>query len=71
MKPGRAALPIAAAVGGMVVPALIFAAFASQVAGEAGAMRGWAIPTATDIAFAWPCLLSFPLICRRRCERFY
>jgi Na+:H+ antiporter, NhaA family len=48
--PGRAALPIAAAVGGMVVPALIFVAVASR-AGE-GAVRGWAIPTATDIAFA-------------------
>ena len=48
--PARAALPIAAAVGGMVVPAAIFLAFAAQV-GD-GATRGWAIPTATDIAFA-------------------
>lgn len=48
--PGRAALPIAAAIGGMVVPALIFVAFAAGV-GD-GALRGWAIPTATDIAFA-------------------
>lgn len=48
--PGRAALPIAAAVGGMVVPALIFVAFTAGV-GD-GATRGWAIPTATDIAFA-------------------
>jgi NhaA family Na+:H+ antiporter len=48
--PARAALPIAAAVGGMVVPALIFLAFTAGV-GE-GATRGWAIPTATDIAFA-------------------
>jgi len=48
--PARAALPIAAAVGGMVVPALIFLAFAAPV-GD-GATRGWAIPTATDIAFA-------------------
>lgn len=48
--PGRAALPIAAAVGGMVVPALIFVAFTAG-AGD-GAARGWAIPTATDIAFA-------------------
>jgi NhaA family Na+:H+ antiporter len=48
--PSRAALPIAAAVGGMVVPALIFVAFTAHV-GD-GAMRGWAIPTATDIAFA-------------------
>jgi len=48
--PRRAALPIAAAVGGMVVPALIFVAVTARV-GD-GAMRGWAIPTATDIAFA-------------------
>ncbi len=48
--PGRAALPIAAAVGGMVVPAMIFIAFTARV-GD-GATRGWAIPTATDIAFA-------------------
>lgn len=48
--PARAALPIAAAVGGMVVPALIFVAWTAG-AGD-GAVRGWAIPTATDIAFA-------------------
>lgn len=48
--PARAALPIAAAIGGMAVPALVFVAFTWN-AGE-GAVRGWAIPTATDIAFA-------------------
>nr|WP_081844961.1 Na+/H+ antiporter NhaA [Mycolicibacterium aromaticivorans] len=48
--PGRAALPIAAAVGGMVVPAVIFVSFTFGEGG--GAARGWAIPTATDIAFA-------------------
>ncbi len=48
--PARAALPIAAAVGGMIVPALIFVAFTAGAAD--GAVRGWAIPTATDIAFA-------------------
>ena len=47
--PRRAALPVVAAVGGMVVPALIYVALAS--AGD-GSLRGWAIPTATDIAFA-------------------
>jgi Na+:H+ antiporter, NhaA family len=48
--PARAAMPIAAAVGGMVVPALIFV-LVNLNTGD-GALRGWAIPTATDIAFA-------------------
>jgi NhaA family Na+:H+ antiporter len=48
--PRRAAVPVAAAVGGVVVPALLYLLV---TAGEAdGASRGWAIPTATDIAFA-------------------
>jgi len=44
----KAALPIAAAAGGMILPALIYAAFnfANPIA-----MQGWAIPVATDIAF--------------------
>ncbi len=46
--PRRAALPVAAAVGGMIVPALIYVAFNAR----AGTLAGWAIPTATDIAFA-------------------
>lgn len=48
--PRRAALPIAAAIGGVVVPALIFVVI--NAAGGSDALRGWAIPTATDIAFA-------------------
>lgn len=47
-SPRNAALPIAAAVGGMFVPALIF--WLINPAGEAA--RGWGIPMATDIAFA-------------------
>lgn len=44
-----ASLPAIAALGGMVAPALIYTAFNHD---SALAMRGWAIPTATDIAFA-------------------
>ncbi|MEV0110567.1 Na+/H+ antiporter NhaA [Nocardia sp. NPDC050799] len=47
--PRRAALPVVAAIGGMVGPALIFLAFNL---GNGDAVKGWAIPTATDIAFA-------------------
>jgi NhaA family Na+:H+ antiporter len=49
-EPRRAVLPVAAAVGGMVVPALLFT-LVNLGTGD-GALRGWAIPTATDIAFA-------------------
>lgn len=46
----RAIVPVAAAVGGVVVPALIYVAITISAGAEA--LRGWAIPTATDIAFA-------------------
>ena len=46
----KAIVPIAAAFGGVVVPALIYVVV-NLTAGSDG-MRGWAIPTATDIAFA-------------------
>lgn len=48
--PYRAAVPILAALGGVVVPAAVYVAF-NLNAGD-GALNGWAIPTATDIAFA-------------------
>src|SRR5215472_394534 len=44
----QAALPIACAIGGMVVPALIYLIFNLRGLGA----RGWGIPMATDIAFA-------------------
>lgn len=45
----QASLPVIAAIGGMVVPAVIYIALN---AGDPETLRGWAIPTATDIAFA-------------------
>ena len=45
----RLALPLVAAVGGMALPAAIYVALNH---GDATALRGWAIPSATDIAFA-------------------
>ncbi len=50
--PRRAALPIVAAVGGMAVPALLYVAVNLGTGDGYGALSGWAIPTATDIAFA-------------------
>jgi len=47
--PAKVALPAFAALGGMIAPAAIYAWINL---GDAVAMRGWAIPTATDIAFA-------------------
>ena len=46
--PRTAAVPVAAAIGGMVVPALLFVAINAST----GTTRGWGIPMATDIAFA-------------------
>ena len=47
-SPRQAALPIAAAIGGMVVPMLIYV----MASGGGIAQRGWAVTMATDIAFA-------------------
>lgn len=44
-----AIVPVAAAAGGVIVPALFYAAIVAQ---QPELLRGWAIPTATDIAFA-------------------
>lgn len=46
----RAALPVVAAVGGVIVPALIY--LVVTVTGNDGGAKAWATPTATDIAFA-------------------
>lgn len=48
--PRRAAVPIAAAIGGVIVPALLYTLVNLDTGSGAG--KGWAIPTATDIAFA-------------------
>ena len=54
-SPRRAALPISAAVGGMVVPAAIYMIFNYGTEGE----PGWGIPMATDIAFMLGVLTVF------------
>lgn len=48
--PRTAALPVAAAIGGVAVPAALYLLVNLGSGGDA--VRGWAIPTATDIAFA-------------------
>ena len=48
-RPRQAMLPMLAAVGGVVAPALIYLAFNMGAGGEP---KGWAVPIATDIAFA-------------------
>ena len=56
--PRRAAVPVLAAVGGMAVPALLYVA-TTLVDHDGSARAGWAVPTATDIAFALAVLAVF------------
>ncbi|MGO4856509.1 Na+/H+ antiporter NhaA [Arthrobacter sp. 2MCAF14] len=49
-KPAKAIVPVAAAVGGVILPALIYVVI--NLGSGAETLKGWAIPTATDIAFA-------------------
>ena len=53
--PRKAALPVAAALGGMLVPALVYFALQRGQPGE----RGWGVPMATDIAFVVGVLALF------------
>ncbi|GAA3598684.1 Na+/H+ antiporter NhaA [Agrococcus terreus] len=56
--PRRAAVPVLAAIGGMALPAAVFVGIV--LAGDdADALTGWAIPAATDIAFALAVLAIF------------
>ena len=55
--PRKAALPVAAAVGGMAFPALVYIAVVA--ANGTDALHGWAVPVATDIAFALGLLAVF------------
>lgn len=57
-SPREAAVPMLAAVGGMVLPAAIYVGIV-LASGDSTALRGWAIPTATDIAFALAVLAIF------------
>ena len=62
-SPSQAALPIIAAFGGMVAPALVYSAINWGGSG----MHGWGIPMATDIAFAIAVLI---LLGKRACACF-
>ncbi|GAA4829788.1 Na+/H+ antiporter NhaA [Luteimicrobium xylanilyticum] len=56
--PRRAAVPVLAAVGGMAAPAVLYVA-TTLLDHDGGARAGWAVPTATDIAFALAVLAVF------------
>lgn len=57
-KPREAAVPAIAAIAGMIVPAIVFVTII-VFSGQDSALTGWAIPTATDIAFALAVLAIF------------
>lgn len=57
-RPKEAAVPVLAAVGGMIVPAVLYLTVVVGF-GDQEAVNGWAIPTATDIAFALAVLAIF------------
>ncbi|MBS3178741.1 MULTISPECIES: Na+/H+ antiporter NhaA [unclassified Pseudoclavibacter] len=57
-KPKEAAVPVLGAVAGMAMPAILYV-IAVSVLGDTSALHGWAIPTATDIAFALGVLAIF------------
>lgn len=57
-QPKEAAVPVVAAIGGMIVPALLFVVLLFWL-GDPAALHGWAVPTATDIAFALAVLAIF------------
>jgi len=50
--PAKAAVPVAAALCGVAVPALLYVSVVAGLGGMGEMLRGWAVPTATDIAFA-------------------
>ncbi|MEO7267788.1 MAG: Na+/H+ antiporter NhaA [Knoellia sp.] len=50
--PAKAAVPVIAAAAGVAVPAIVFTIVVLVGGGDSEALRGWAVPTATDIAFA-------------------